>query len=134
MADLDRLKEINDTYGHAKGDRVLKQIGAFFKSQIRDVDVVARYGGDEFIMFFPEKDKAAVHHLSERLKKGINQNVTVDSSPLSISVGIASYPEDGKDAEALINKAVKAMYYAKRMGRNRIEFYQEITDDKDGIL
>jgi diguanylate cyclase (GGDEF)-like protein len=127
MADLDKLKDINDTHGHAAGDRALKDIGAFFMSQIRDVDIVARYGGDEFILFFPEKGKDAAHHLSERLRNGINHNLTVNSSALSISVGIASYPEDGTDIEALIDKADKAMYQAKRMGRNRIESYSDST-------
>jgi len=133
MADLDKLKDINDTHGHSAGDLALKQIGAFFRSQIRDVDIVARYGGDEFIMFLPEKGKNAAHHLSKRLRDGINQELAVNSSALSVSVGIASYPEDGTDVEVLIDKADKAMYCAKRMGRNRIASYSE-SAPKSGTM
>jgi len=125
MADLDNFKKINDTYGHAEGDRALKAIGRMLRKQIREVDIIARYGGDEFIMFFPEKGKADAHQLAKRLKEQIAGDHFVNASTISVSIGIASYPEDGKKIEVLIDKADRAMYHAKQMGRNRIESYSE---------
>lgn len=125
MADLDYFKNINDTFGHAEGDKVLKRIGNYLQESIRNVDLIARYGGDEFVLFFPEKDKDAAFNLSERLRKKISQIRLAKSSKITISLGIASFPADGKDAEDLIQKADSAMYYAKQMGRNKIVAYSE---------
>ena len=137
MADLDKFKDINDTYGHAEGDRTLKSVGSVLKQHIRKIDIVARYGGDEFVMFFPEKGKEAARILSERLKEEISQkhSASAGTSPLSVSIGIASYPEDGTDMECLIEKADQAMYYAKERGRNRVESYSdEISGQVPGSL
>ena len=100
MADLDRFKNINDTYGHDAGDRVLKAIGKFLQKNVRDVDVVARYGGEEFAALklenFPQ---------------------------ITISLGIATYPFDGAQLDDLIKNADAAMYAAKRAGRNKVVKY-----------
>ncbi len=125
MADLDNFKAINDTYGHGEGDRALKAIGRTLKKQIRNVDVIARYGGDEFIMLFPEKEKGAARRLSERLREQVAADHFVDGATISVSIGIASYPEDGEDIDVLMDKADRAMYHAKQMGRNRIEWYSD---------
>ena len=129
MADVDKFKNVNDTFGHSEGDRTLKAIGAVLESQIRKVDVIARYGGDEFIMLFPEKGKQAVRQLSERLKEQVSREKFVDGSTISLSFGIASYPEDGSAMDELIERADQAMYNAKQRGRNRIEsFSNDILD------
>jgi len=125
MADLDNFKNINDSFGHAEGDKALTKIGNYLQESIRTVDLVARYGGDEFVLFFPEKDKDAAFNLSERLRKKISQIELVKSSKITISLGIASFPTDGEDAEDLIKKADSAMYYAKQMGGNKIVAYSE---------
>lgn len=120
MADIDKFKNVNDTYGHTAGDKVLKAVGDFFQTNIRQVDVVARYGGEEFVIFFPETDKETAYVLAERLRKRFSQ-IRLDNLPgLSISSGISTYPEDGKDIQTLIKNADTAMYSAKQKGRNKV--------------
>ena len=123
MADLDGFKHINDTYGHDAGDRVLKAVGKFLQQNIRDVDMVSRYGGEEFVIMIPEAAKDAAHNLSERLRKQMSE-LKIDGLPsITISLGIATFPHDGSDLEDLIKKADAAMYAAKRAGRNRVVKY-----------
>jgi diguanylate cyclase (GGDEF)-like protein len=123
MADLDRFKNINDTYGHDAGDRALKAIGQFLQQNVRDVDVVARYGGEEFVVMIPEATHDAATILAERLRKQMSNLKIKDLPPISISLGIATFPSDGSDIDDLINKADAAMYAAKRAGRNRVVKY-----------
>ena len=120
MADIDKFKNVNDTYGHTAGDEVLKAVGDFFQISIRQVDIVARYGGEEFVILFPETDKKGAYILAERLRKRFSQ-IRLDNLPgLSISLGISTYPEDGKDIKTLIKNADIAMYSAKQRGRNKV--------------
>ena len=123
MADLDRFKNINDSYGHDAGDRALKAIGKFLQQNIRDVDVVARYGGEEFVIMVPEAANDAALILGERLRKQMSELKIKDLPPITISLGIATFPNDGSDIENLIKKADAAMYAAKRAGRNRVVKY-----------
>jgi diguanylate cyclase (GGDEF)-like protein len=123
MADLDRFKNINDTYGHDAGDRVLKDIGRFLQQNVRDVDMVARYGGEEFVIMIPEAAKDAAYILSERLRKKFARLKFENLPQITISLGIATYPFDGKEAEDLLRKADAAMYAAKRAGRNQVARY-----------
>jgi len=123
MADLDRFKHINDTYGHDTGDRVLNTIGKFLLQNVRDVDVVARYGGEEFVIMIPEAANDAAHILSERLRKNLAEMKFENLPPITVSLGIATFPRDGMEAEDLIRKADAAMYAAKRAGRNRVVKY-----------
>jgi diguanylate cyclase (GGDEF)-like protein len=123
MADLDQFKNINDTYGHAAGDRVLKAIGKFLQQNVRDVDVVARYGGEEFVIMIPEAANDAAHILSERLRRNLSQMKFDNLPSVTISLGIATFPHDGTDPEDLIRKADAAMYAAKRAGRDRVVKY-----------
>lgn len=123
MADLDRFKNINDTYGHDAGDRVLQTIGKFFQNNIREVDMLARYGGEEFVMMIPEADQEAAYSLSERLRHNFSK-IKFDNLPqITISLGIATYPFDGTELEDLIKKADAAMYAAKQAGRNKVVKY-----------
>ena len=123
MADLDRFKNINDTYGHDAGDRVLKAIGKFLQQNIRDVDVIARYGGEEFVIMIPETTKDAAYILSERLRKQFAELKLENFPQITISLGIATYPFDGTELEDLIKNADAAMYAAKRAGRNKVVKY-----------
>jgi diguanylate cyclase (GGDEF)-like protein len=134
MADLDRFKKINDTYGHDAGDRALKIISQFLQKNIRDVDAIARYGGEEFVMLIPDADKEAAFCLAERLREELG-NVDLEDLPaITISLGIATYPSDGTDLEDLIKKADAAMYAAKQKGRNKAVKYSSdiklIRDDE----
>ncbi len=128
MADMDSFKDINDTYGHASGDRVLKIVSRFLQRNIRDIDIVARFGGEEFVILLPEADKAEARIVSERLRRKLAKLQLDDIPPLSISLGIAAYPEDGKDIEELVKKADAAMYMAKQYGKNRVESYASGMD------
>jgi diguanylate cyclase (GGDEF)-like protein len=120
MIDIDNFKNVNDSYGHSAGDQALKAAGSFFKKNLRQTDVVARYGGEEFVIFFPETNKKVAYVLAERLRKGFSQ-IRLDTLPrLSISLGISTYPDDGKDIETLIKNADAAMYSAKQRGRNQV--------------
>ena len=120
MVDIDKFKNVNDTYGHSAGDQALKATGKFFQKNLRQTDVIARYGGEEFVIFFPETNKEVAYVLAERLRKGFSQ-IKLDKLPgLTISLGISSYPEDGKDIETLIKNADTAMYAAKQNGRNKV--------------
>jgi diguanylate cyclase (GGDEF)-like protein len=123
MADLDRFKNINDTYGHDAGDRALKAIGKFLQQNIRDVDVVARYGGEEFVIMIPEAANDAALILAERLRTQMSELKIKDLPPITISLGIATFPNDGSDIDDLVKKADAAMYAAKRAGRNRVMKY-----------
>lgn len=142
MADLDRFKLINDTYGHSTGDRVLRIVGRFLQQNIRDIDIIARFGGEEFVILLPEADKNEARTVSERLRYNL-ENLNRDDCPsLTLSLGIAAFPKDGIDIEELIIKADAAMYAAKQSGRNRVEIYSsgmekrrpEILSSSGGIL
>ncbi len=123
MADLDYFKAVNDTFGHTSGDQVLKAVGEFLHESVRDVDCVGRYGGEEFVMLLPETDKASAKRLSERLRKGIAA-MELDNLPhITISMGIATFPEDGRNVDELLRKADAALYAAKKKGRNRVVGY-----------
>jgi len=120
MADIDKFKNVNDMFGHSAGDQVLKEVGKFLQKNMRQEDIVARYGGEEFVIFLPETDKKAAYILAERLRNQFSQ-IKLDNFPNpSISMGIATFPEDGKDIESLINNADTAMYSAKGKGRNQV--------------
>ncbi|MFC1881149.1 diguanylate cyclase [Thermodesulfobacteriota bacterium] len=125
MADLDRFKKINDTYGHDAGDRALKTISKFLQKNIRDVDAIARYGGEEFVMLIPDADKEAAYCLAQRLRAELAKVELEDLPPITISLGIATYPSDSTDIEELIKKADAAMYEAKQKGRNRVVKYSK---------
>ena len=125
MVDLDRFKNINDTYGHDAGDRALKAISQFLQKNIRDVDAIARYGGEEFVMLIPDADKDAALCLAERLRDGLSRTRVGELPQITISLGVASYPADGTDIEELIKKADAAMYAAKQAGRNKAVKYSE---------
>jgi diguanylate cyclase (GGDEF)-like protein/PAS domain S-box-containing protein len=114
--DLDRMKQINDRYGHLAGNRALCRLADIFRFSCRSIDTAARYGGDEFAMILPEtgaKDAGLVgHRICERLAHD------PEEPPLSVSVGIAVYPEDGTTIETLLQKADRALYKMKHPQRN----------------
>jgi diguanylate cyclase (GGDEF)-like protein len=125
MADIDRFKKINDTYGHDVGDKVLQTIGKFFQKNIRDVDIIARYGGEEFILMIPEADREAAFCMAERLREKFSEIDLGELPNITISLGIAAYPDDGTDIEDLLKKADAAMYAAKQAGRNKAMKYSK---------
>ncbi len=122
MMDLDHFKEINDTYGHVQGDKVLNRIGEAIRENFRDVDVAARYGGEEFSVIMPEVSKSLALIAAERLRKyieNISFRVNEKGINVTISIGLAEFPEDGKSPIQLVEAADKALYCAKENGRNQ---------------
>jgi len=131
--DLDRFKGINDTYGHAVGDGLLKEVAKRIKNLVRKEDTVSRYAGDEFVVFMENiPDAKNPAKLAQKLIDTFNAPVFIKGYRLKIStsVGISLFPQDGKDTETLIKNADAAMYRAKKEGRNNFQYYSlELTTE-----
>lgn len=116
--DLDNFKPVNDTFGHQQGDQVLLELGQIFISQVRDYDVVCRYAGDEFIIVLPDSSKAEAEETAARIKEAVDAYDPgfYHDQPIRIgvSVGVATFPEDGTDVRSLISQADASMYADKR--------------------
>jgi diguanylate cyclase (GGDEF)-like protein/PAS domain S-box-containing protein len=124
--DLDRFKLINDTLGHSAGDELLKNVGQQLQGLVREGDTVARVGGDEFTLVLPGMESTEdVLRAAQRLRRTVSEPRLVAGRELRVtaSIGVAVYPADGKDAEALLRNADTAMYRAKEHGRDSFELY-----------
>jgi diguanylate cyclase (GGDEF)-like protein len=125
IADVDHFKHYNDSLGHPAGDRLLRQVGRMVRGQARQVDFGARYGGDEFAILLPETVKVAAGSMAERLRAAV-KNYSFPhrhSQPLgavTVSIGVAMFPEDGVTPAALVEAADRALYQAKADGRNLV--------------
>lgn len=125
MSDLDMLRNINNTYGHLAGDQVLCAVSAAIRNLTRRYDTAARFGGEEFVILLPETNFHQAHAFAERLRSSIESlaiPVRTSDTPIhvTISVGVASFPDDGVTANDLIHQADLAVYQAKLNGRNRV--------------
>jgi diguanylate cyclase (GGDEF)-like protein len=123
MIDLDGLKEINDSIGHLRGDDVLRAIGNIIAGSIRTVDSAYRFGGDEFVVLLPETDIVGAFVVAEKIRAGAEEVGASFAGPeplTSVSIGLVSHPKDGLSAEELMTVADRAMYQAKRLGKNQI--------------
>lgn len=118
--DIDNFKEFNDTYGHQKGDRMLKKFASILVETLREGDIIGRYGGDEFVMLLYRSGREEAVTVSERIIEEIARSE--DLSDLTVSGGISYYPEDGDSFKELISSADSACYKAKSQGGNRCEF------------
>jgi diguanylate cyclase (GGDEF)-like protein/PAS domain S-box-containing protein len=125
--DLDHFKEINDTLGHDAGDALLIELAKRFNAVLREVDTVSRIGGDEFIFLLPNTSASGATRIAQKLLKIIDAPCKFNGSDMLVtgSIGIAIYPEDGLDQQALFKNADKAMYEAKQRGRNRYCFFNK---------
>jgi len=126
--DLDRFKIINDTLGHGIGDELLKIVGNRIKSVLRETDILARMGGDEFIVVLDtSRNKKGAGFVCEKILNIIKEPIIIEGNNLNTtaSIGIAVFPEDGRDITSLIKNADTAMYYAKKLGKNNYQFYDE---------
>lgn len=134
--DLDRFKPINDIHGHETGDEVLRQVAQRFNDNVREEDIVFRLGGDEFLILLPRiKDVSVASELALHILETLHQPYQVGHLELSLSasLGISLYPGDGKEVDALINRADAAMYHAKQLGRNGYQFYSpEMSEHSEG--
>ncbi len=122
--DIDHFKAVNDSHGHQAGSQVLIELGKVLIESLRDVDIIARYGGDEFVIVLPETSVDTTHHIVKRLQKNIREFKFLKKRglkvKLTVSFGIAGYPRNAKNKEDLIKAADNAMYFAKNSGRDQI--------------
>ncbi len=130
MLDLDGFKDCNDTHGHLFGDKMLKAVAETLLNTVRSMDVVARYGGDEFLIILPETRETVAVDIAERLKNSVHRGIMRTSGEtvpapcaLTASIGIACFPEHGNTAELILENVDKALYRAKNKGKNRVEVF-----------
>ncbi len=128
ILDIDYFKKYNDTYGHVRGDNILKVLAGILKEKTREVDIVARYGGEEFVVILPETGKFKAQRIAERIRKSVEEyDFTAQGfkkgNKITVSIGCAVYPDDAKTKRDLIENADKALYRAKESGRNKVVFY-----------
>jgi len=124
MMDIDDFKLFNDSEGHLAGDGVLKNIAGIAKDSLRVIDVIARFGGEEFAVIMPQTEKEEAYIVAERIRKSVKEQLpctwkTFPRNNVTISIGIATFPNDGKDRTELIRNADKALYRAKMEGKDR---------------
>lgn len=125
MADIDRFKNFNDKYGHLVGDAILREVSKALKDTLRQIDFVGRYGGEELAIVLVETDKQQALFAAERLRQAIESRVIRaydEELKVTISLGVATFPEDGDSLERLIEGADKALYMAKSAGRNKVKY------------
>jgi diguanylate cyclase (GGDEF)-like protein len=124
LADIDHFKRVNDTFGHEAGDRVLTTVGALIKGNVRGSDIACRYGGEEFALVLPETGTEAAQRRAEDIRLALGQlSLNYLGKPIgriTISLGIALFPEHGEDMDTLLRAADEALYDAKGAGRDRV--------------
>ena len=128
MLDIDNFKEVNDTFGHQRGDKVLKEVGKLLQATLRGYDFGVRYGGDEFMIVLSQNTAIGAHIVGERIRSIIEDSPLLKElnggNSITVSVGVATYPDDTTGGyEALISKVDHALYQAKRDGRNKVSCY-----------
>jgi diguanylate cyclase (GGDEF)-like protein len=130
LTDIDHFKKVNDTHGHPVGDLVLKGVAAVCRAEVRKIDFVARYGGEEFAIVLDGTDRDGARQLAERIRREVAaQSFESDKGRFqcTLSLGVATYPDDGRDPKTLIGRADQALYQAKHGGRNRAVAWQDIA-------
>lgn len=138
LFDIDHFKNFNDTYGHAVGDLVLKEVARCVARTSRNTDIVARYGGEEFVVVLPKSDMETARLSAERIRQAIERMEIPhegQSLRVTVSIGVSVFPEQAKLKQELIDNADKAMYYSKKTGRNRVSIYsadaETLAQDKE---
>jgi len=118
IIDIDNFKKINDTYGHKKGDLILQKVGEVLKESIRKNDLAFRYGGEEFVILLPDTHLKEAHIIADRIRNVIPQKIKINNNPITISGGVGEYK--GEDIKKFFKKVDKALYEAKKSGKNKI--------------
>jgi two-component system, cell cycle response regulator len=123
MLDVDNLKTYNDKHGHLRGSHLLREMAGLLAGQVRSFDLVAKYGGDEFTAILPQTEREGAQVVAERMRSAIEQHAfpLVGPGVITVSLGIGVFPTDGDDVSSLIQAADRALYQAKRAGRNRVD-------------
>ncbi len=120
MADIDHFKLFNDTHGHQRGDELLQRFAEVVRGKLRSCDLGARYGGEEFLILLTETGPEGALRLAETLRQAVEEIRMDGRKAVTVSIGVASFPENGGDVESLIRQADAALYRCKREGRNRV--------------
>ena len=123
IIDMDTFKSVNDNYGHESGDRMLRLVARCIETELRHTDVLARWGGDEFVALLPEAAADSAVEVAMRIREAVAAtplDAAGNSIAGSVSIGIASYPKDGQTLDAILGRADRAMYVAKQRGRNGV--------------
>ena len=135
--DLDHFKKINDRYGHPAGDAVLRGLARILKSAAREIDLAARYGGEEFALLLPNTDSGGAVKLAERIRKlteqGTFQIEGGGKIGVTVSAGVASFPEDASTPQEILERADYALYVAKEKGRNRTVPYRRAAKERETL-
>jgi diguanylate cyclase (GGDEF)-like protein len=131
MVDIDHFKAVNDTHGHPAGDAVLKEVAKILTAQLRTVDRVARFGGEEFALILVQTGRGAAGDVAQRVVEAVAANpVVIQGGPtlsLTISAGVAVLPNDVSRIDLLVGAADRSLYAAKRGGRNRVVLHAELA-------
>jgi diguanylate cyclase (GGDEF)-like protein len=123
MIDVDHFKKVNDQYGHLTGDMVLREVARIIGTQVREIDIAGRYGGEEFCVILPDTDKHGALVVAERIRSAVQAHKirAYDALiPVSVSIGVSAFPEDAMQMDELLDKADWALYRAKKAGRDRV--------------
>lgn len=140
MIDIDYFKRLNDTFGHHVGDVVLRDLAAILSRELREIDTAARYGGEEFILLLPETDLQGATLVAQRLRSAVEQAAfftdtntaaSQKTERVTISIGVALFPEEARSKFDLLQAADAALYEAKAQGRNRVVLYADMKSHKE---
>ena len=129
MIDIDHFKRFNDTYGHAAGDTLLRELGEFLQKRIRIEDIACRYGGEEFTLILPDASLEAAQQRAEELRQAVRQlqlQAGQAHEVVTLSLGVAIYPQHGRTIETVLQAADSALYRAKQEGRDRVVVAENI--------
>jgi diguanylate cyclase (GGDEF)-like protein len=130
LIDIDHFKDCNDTHGHLFGDKVLKLLGEFLRDDLRDVDIIGRYGGEEFGVILPSTNANGARFVAERLRLSFSKHIINvnenEGIKLTLSIGGVEYAKGIRLME-MINKSDKALYHSKETGRNKVTFWEDIS-------
>ncbi len=131
ILDIDHFKQVNDTYGHLVGDKILKEFASVIKDALRKTDQIFRYGGEEFVILFPNTSGKTLEKAASRVKEAVARTTFVNEIPITFSAGLYELPDTPVESEAdnYIELADKTLYEAKRSGRNKILLYESSTSN-----
>jgi len=133
LADFDLLRDVNNRYGHLMGDQMIRRVADAIRASLREYDVPARFGGDEFVVLMPETTLPEAMSVAERIRREVESIVLKSGEgpvPASVSIGVALFPAHGRTASDLLAAADRAVYKAKALGRNRVCAFAERDDEK----
>ncbi|MGZ3595386.1 MAG: GGDEF domain-containing protein [Syntrophales bacterium] len=138
LLDIDHFKIVNDNYGHQIGDRVLMSLGQLLFREVRDTDIVARFGGEEIAVLAPHTSVGRAIELAERLRRSVEKAIMVQANEyekrkeitITVSIGVAGLDKKDMDHQAFVHRADKALYGAKKQGRNRVVNFDSLTDSR----